>query len=85
MAQAMLFKRKFVDCETQTGNDSEFFLNLSNSKIVRLYYSKSYKDYVLCFKLGSNKKFILTKSMWKIFRNYLPEIDKTLTKNAMDN
>ena len=79
----MLFKRKFVDCETQTGNNREFLLNLSNTKIVRLYYSKSY--YVLCFKLGSNKKFLITKSMWKIFRNYLPEIDKTLSKDGMDN
>jgi hypothetical protein len=81
MAQAMLCKRKLVDIATQTGINDEFFLNLSKSKVVRLYYSKSYKDYVLSFKLGKSKKFIITKCMWGIFRNYLTHIDTVLTRD----
>lgn len=84
MAQAMLFKKKFVDVGIQTSiNDDEFYLSLSNSKSVRLYYSKSYKDYVLSFRLGKSKKFILTKPMWIIFRKYLPHINKVLSKNEL--
>ena len=80
MAQAMLCKRKLVDIGTQTGINDEFILTLTNSKAIRLYYSKSYKEYVLSFKLGKTKKFILTKFMWSIFRKYLYHIDKVLTR-----
>jgi hypothetical protein len=79
MAQAMLYKRKLIDAGTQTGENDEFTLTFSNSKVLRLYYSKSYKEYVLSFKLGKTKKFIVTKSMWKILKQYIPQIDKTLS------
>ena len=80
MAQAMIdqkFKKR--DNSTQTGESVEFSFFLSNSKIVNLYYSKSYKDYVLCFNLSSSKKFIITRQMWKIFKTYLPLIEKVLS------
>ena len=61
---------------TQTELDFTFFL--SDYKSVRLYYSKSYKDYVVSLNLGNSKKFIITKSMWKTFKIYYPLIDKVL-------
>ncbi len=57
---------------------NEINLNLSPQKVVRLYYSKCYKSYVLSFKLGKTKKFIITKFMWKIFQRYLPKIQRVL-------
>ena len=69
-----------LDVGTQTGENDEFTLTFSNSKTLRLYYSKSYKEYVLSFKLGRTKKFIVTKSMWNILKKYLPKIDKALSK-----
>ena len=75
MAQAMIDKLK-KSTSTQTEFDFTFFL--SNYKSVRIYFSKSYKDYVVSFNLGNSKKFIVTKSMWKILRIYYPLINKYL-------
>lgn len=75
MAQAMIDKLK-KSASTQTEFDFTFFL--SNYKSVRIYFSKSYKDYVVSFNLGISKKFIVTKSMWKILRIYYPLINKYL-------
>ena len=75
MVQAMIDKLK-KSASTQTEFDFTFFL--SNYKIVRIYFSKSYKDYVVSFNLGNSKKFIVTKSMWKILRIYYPLINKYL-------
>lgn len=83
MAQKMVDewkKRQYRNVAVQTGDFEEFKLNFSNFKSVRLYYSMAYKDFVLSFNLGNSKKFILTKTMWKLFRNYLAHIDKVLYK-----
>ena len=72
----MIDKLKKKSVSTQTQLDFTFYL--SDYKSVRLYYSKSYKDYVLSLALGNSKKFIITKSMWKIFKIYYPLIDKVL-------
>lgn len=79
MAQAMIDKFK-KSASTQTEFDFTFFL--SNYKSVRIYYSKSYKDYVVSFNLGNSKKFIVTKSMWKILKIYYPLINKYLQNGA---
>ena len=71
MAQAMIDKLK-------KSSKFDFTFNLSNYKSVRIYYSKSYKDYVVSFNLGNSKKFIVTKSMWKTFKIFYPLINKFL-------
>jgi hypothetical protein len=63
----------------QTGFNNDLSISLSHSKKVELYYSKSYKEYVLSFNLGKSKKFIITKKKWQYFRQYLSQIDETLT------
>lgn len=75
MLDAKKFKRSIA---TQTGDDSEFCIKLSNSKSVNLYYSKSYKQYVLSFNFGNYKKYIITKQMWIILRKFITNIDTTL-------
>ena len=47
MAQAMLNRPK-VNSSTQTGDYIEFFANLSKTKTMHMYFSESYKDYVIC-------------------------------------
>ena len=91
MAQAMLnrdeFKKhltqtaKSKNVAVQTGDLNELCITLSHSKNVRVYYSKSYKDYVASFNMGSSKKFIVTKAKWKILRKYLNHIDTILSSN----
>jgi len=79
MAQAMIemrFKKKTTS--TQTGDNFDFTFLLSKTKTARLYKSRSYKDYVLSLSLNKSKKLIITKSMWKIFKIYLPLIEKLL-------
>ena len=66
--------KKNVSTQTQF----DFTFNLTNYKTVRIYYSKSYKEYVVSLNLGNSKKFIITKSMWKIFKIYYPLIEKIL-------
>ncbi|CAF1038151.1 unnamed protein product [Brachionus calyciflorus] len=77
MAQAMIEMRsKKKTTSTQTGDNLDFTFLLSKTKTVRMYKSRSYKDYVLSLSLNRSKKLIITKSMWKIFKIYVPLIDK---------
>ena len=83
MAQAMIDLKRIKEkrsISTQTGISSEFCISLTRSKIARLYYSESYKDYVLCFSFSNSKKFIISKSMWKILRSHINQIDNELNK-----
>lgn len=68
---------------TQTGEQEleEFQLSLSENKRARLYYSESYKDFVLSFNYTNCKKFIVTKPMWKVLRPYLNKIDSILSSD----
>jgi len=76
MAQRMLDIRKSMkNVSTQTGNSSEFCIYLSNNKRARFYRSEAYKDDVLAFNINNAKSFIITRSMWKLLRLYLPQID----------
>jgi hypothetical protein len=60
---------------TQTPEGYEFFFNLTKTKRGHFYYSKSYKDYVLCLEFSNRKKYILTRENWKLFRRYIKFID----------
>jgi hypothetical protein len=66
------------DVAVQTGDMNEIFISISNTKSIHVYYSKSYKDYIVSFNLGSNKKFILNKNKWKIFYSYSEKINQIL-------
>jgi hypothetical protein len=55
-------------------------INLSKSKKFRMYYSKSYKDYVISFNFTNCRKFLISRSMWKIFRKYINIIDGELNR-----
>ena len=79
MAQKQLdkfnFKLKSIDQSTQTGDLYEFIICLTKTKRARVYYSESYKDYVLSLNYGTCKKFIITRSMWKIIEKKLELIN----------
>jgi hypothetical protein len=64
----------------QTGDENERCLTISDTKKIRLYYSKSYKNYILSFDLNDSKKFILTKEKWLLFRKHIEEIDDIMTR-----
>jgi hypothetical protein len=81
MAQAMIDLKKNVklrDVSTQTGNYLEFYVTLSKSKHFRLYFNESYNDMVVALNINNSKSFIFTKDMWKIFRNYIEQIDESM-------
>ncbi|CAF1114241.1 unnamed protein product [Brachionus calyciflorus] len=78
MAQAMIEMRFKKNTSTQTADNFDYTFLLSKTKTVRLYKSRSYKDYVLSLSLNKSKKLIVTKSMWNIFKIYIPLIDKLL-------
>ena len=84
MAQAMIdLKNKnkkhiMINKETQTGDNTELYVSLSNTKYFRLYFNEKYNDTFLAFNINCSKQFIITKSMWKIFRNYINFIDSNL-------
>ena len=84
MAQEMIVRKQKIitktkNISTQTDeNTDEFCIYISKNKTFRLYYSKTYKSSVLSFNFGNSKKYIITKPMWKIFRKYIPHIDKIL-------
>lgn len=81
MAQRMIDLLKIKrSIATQTGESCEFFVSLSKTKHASLKYSTAYKDTVLSFNINSSKSFIITKSMWKIFRQHLTIIDHELNK-----
>ena len=79
MAQKQLeklnFKLKTTEQYTQTGDIYEFIICLSKTKRARIYFSESYKDYVLSLNYGTCKKFIITRSMWKILQTKLDLIN----------
>jgi hypothetical protein len=81
MAEAMLRQRYNNSIGTQTSDSPDFCVILTNNKMARFYYSKSYRDYVLAFNINSSKSFIITRQMWKILRPHLRYIDHELFFN----
>ena len=83
MAQAQLFYRApTTNSSTQTGDYIEFFEYLSKTKTIHMYWSESYKDYVVCLSFFNCKKYIITRPMWKRFRNFFSQIDNVLNTNS---
>jgi hypothetical protein len=71
---------------TQTSDDHEILVSISDTKKIHLYKSNSYKSYVVSFDFGSStnlnhKKFILNKEGWLIFRKHIEEIDEIMINN----
>jgi len=81
MAQATIdrFKREkpLLKIASTDTNDKNISISISNSKSVQVYYSKSYKEYIVSFNIGS-KKFIFTRRKWLYFRTFLELIDETI-------
>ena len=65
--------RKSISC--QTGDQHEFYYNISKNKNIRMYWCDTYDDYVLSINFGNCKKYIITRSMWYNFRKYIGDID----------
>ena len=85
MAQKMIdlmkdSKKKIKTVATQTGINDEFCIYLTNNKTIRVFYSKSYKQYVISFNFGNCVKYIITQDMWFIFKNHFDKIE-TIFKN----
>ena len=85
MAQAMLDIRKnkkhsMINKETQTGNATELYVSLSETKHFRLYFNEKYNEQVLAFNINCSKQFVITKSMWKIFRKHINFIDNNFNE-----
>ena len=82
MAQAQidaLNKKKNVF--TQTG-DFEFFINLSSSKKLHFYYSKAYKDYVICLLFSNSKKYIISRDIWLNLVPFIPIIQYVFNQKS---
>ena len=78
MAQALIDKLKKT-ISTQT-SDKELEIQLSHSKIIKVYYSRSFKEYVVSFNLGNSKKFVISRAKWLYLRKFLDKIDKILVE-----
>ncbi len=64
---------------TQTENSDEFCVFIGSNKTFRVYFSKTYSEFVLSFNFGNSKKYILTKQMWSKFSQHINKIDKILS------
>ena len=79
MAQAqitqMLQKLTMISKASQTGERHELFVQLDKTKSMHIYYSQPYKDYVICLNFSNCKRYIITRSMWFLFRNHFDYIN----------
>lgn len=73
----LFFKRQFKHAATDRDKKKEISITLSNSKQINVYYSKSFKEFVISFNLGS-KKFVINRKNWLYFRKFLNDIDQTI-------
>jgi hypothetical protein len=80
MAQALVDKLKYLKTTSTQTNDKELEIQLSHSKIIKVYYSKAFKEYVVSFNLGNSKKFVISRSKWLYLRKYLNQIDKIIVE-----
>ena len=80
MAQALIDKLKNLKTISTQTSDKELEIQLSHSKIIKVYYSKSFKEYVVSFNLGNSKKFVISRAKWLYLRKFLDKIDKILVE-----
>jgi len=83
MAQKMIeimFKEKLRDCgiQTESKRTPDFSVQLAKNKFIKLYQSRVYNDYILTINTNHSKKIVITRSMWKIFRLFINQIDSVL-------
>lgn len=83
--QIDLFKKleclKDSTTQTEKSISPDFYIQLSKNKHVKLYKSKVYREYILSFHINNSKKIVVTKSMWKIIRRNLNQIDGAFMDN----
>ncbi len=80
MAQKMVDLRRqenlrSVAVQTEENPSCEFLIQLSKNKYIELYRSKSYSDYILTINTNKSKKILITRSMWRIFKKNILQID----------
>ena len=80
MAQALIDKLKHLKTISTQTNDKDLEIQLSHSKIIKVYYSKAFKEYVVSFNLGNSKKFVISRAKWLYLRKFLDKIDKILVE-----
>lgn len=64
--------------QTESNVTPEFLIQLDDNKHLRLYKSKIYNDYIVTLNTNNSKKIVITRSMWKILRKNVGQIDATL-------
>lgn len=67
--------------QTDTNLNKDFCIHLSKTKFIKAYKSKSYGEYILTINCNKSKKIVLTKSMWKILRKNINQIDGVFMDN----
>ena len=77
--------QKLNTISTQTSDEHEICITLSDTKKIHLYKSKAYKSYVVSFDLCSSKKFIINREKWLVFRKHIEEIDEIMLNNELDS
>ena len=79
MAQAQITQKlhrpPMISKSTQTGERYELFVQLDKTKSMHVYYSQPYKDYVICLNFSNCKRYIITRSMWLLFKNHFEYIN----------
>ena len=86
MAQKMIDLKKkqlcrSVESQTECHVTPDFRIQLSKNKYIKLYKSKCYSDYILTLNVNESKKIVITKSMWKILRKNIKQIDGAFMVN----
>ena len=66
---------RHVETQTETTHSQDFRIQLSKNKYMKLYKSKCYNDFILTLNVNESKKIVITKSMWKIIRKNINQID----------
>lgn len=69
-----------ITVATQTGDNIEFFGQISKTKTVHFRWSERIKDYVVVLSFSNLKKYILKREEWKQFRKYIFQIDNVLSR-----
>lgn len=65
--------------KTQTNDDPlEFFVSLTDSKNIHVYFSSKHKSYVFSLNFSKCKKYILTPQMWVKLKKHIDLIDQAM-------
>ena len=76
--QVRLMNTKYI----QTKNSSpDLTYQLSENKIIRLYYSNVKKSNVVSFNISTGKFFIINRKIWDEMKQIFPQIDKHLNSS----